>query len=744
MPSSFLYDVAIHSLASTATRRVETVYTCGVMAIRALIRRVIRFWTRHAHHAQTHPWRDPMVLYACAILVLPVCVATAQTRVESQSRQQQDNLQADYEEAQNFQSAGNLREAELRYKAFLTTALDHLAMDFSYIGAYAEAKPLFEEARRIRPDDKAIALDYAEAAFMAADMPQAQSLAEQVLLSEPNDPSAHRILGQTFLAENHKRKSKDELEAAVALDPTYENGYALATTDLALKDKDAAAQLFSEMLAGFGDSAKLHMDFGRAYAVGGYPEEAIDEFRKAIAEDDKLPGAHYSLGASYILSMGEINFPLAKEEFEKELQISPNDFLSYSQLGYIALSQHQFPEAEHDLTRAAALNPQDPDVYLSLGQLYMQMNRPADAESALRKSIELTTNPARNHYQVQRAHYLLGRLLLQSKRSEEGRKQIEISDSLLKLSVLQNQGKPDGAGTGNPVPAHPWKTTEVLTNPAALAKVQEYEHKIAPALADSYNNLGVILASNKQFADALKYFQEASDWNPHLDDLDSNLGRAAFETHKYDVAVPHLTSYLTEHPGDLQARSELALSLYAANRYADVIKTLAPLVKTIYKSPELAYINAQSLIKSGQYQQGILLLQTLEKDNVRSSRIHRALGEALIDHGDYSTGEHEIQKSLALDPKDIHAKYDMARALTKLRRFPEALQAWKDVSLGMPGNAEVYYQIGEVEFQLGNVVASVASLRTAANISPMNSQIRNELVRISSQSVTGIKSTVKK
>lgn len=202
MSSSLFYDIAVQSIASTTTARKEPVYTYKVMAIRAFIRRIIHFWTRHTPGVQTRAWRDPIVLYAVAILVVPMCVATAQTRVESLSGQVQDNLQADYEQAQNFQSAGSLREAELRYKAFLTTALDHLGMDFSYIGAYAQAKPLFEEARRIRPDDMAITLNYAEAAFKAADMPQAQSLAEQVLLSEPNDARAHRILGQTFLAEN--------------------------------------------------------------------------------------------------------------------------------------------------------------------------------------------------------------------------------------------------------------------------------------------------------------------------------------------------------------------------------------------------------------------------------------------------------------------------------------------------------------------------------------------------------------
>ena len=65
-----------------------------------------------------------------------------------------------------------------------------------------------------------------------------------------------------------------------------------------------------------------------------------------------------------------MNFPKAAAEFRKELEISPNDLLSHSQLGYIAMKQHDFPEAETELLRASTLAPQDPDIDFMLGQLY--------------------------------------------------------------------------------------------------------------------------------------------------------------------------------------------------------------------------------------------------------------------------------------------------------------------------------------------------------------------------------------
>ena len=173
---------------------------------------------------------------------------------------------------------------------------------------------------------------------------------------------------------------------------TFEHGYGLATAYLKFKAPDRAATVFKEMLAGFGDTAAIRLEFGRAFAEAGYPEQAIQEFKKALALDEKFPGAHYSLGAAYLVGLADAAFPEAAEEFRKELANHPNDVLSLYQLGYIAASQHQIKEAENYLGRAATLDPANPDVYLSLGQAYAEAERRTEAEAALRKSCLLYTS----------------------------------------------------------------------------------------------------------------------------------------------------------------------------------------------------------------------------------------------------------------------------------------------------------------------------------------------------------------
>jgi tetratricopeptide (TPR) repeat protein len=448
----------------------------------------------------------------------------------------------------------------------------------------------------------------------------------------------------------------------VQREPTFEHGYALATAYLKLKDPDHATTIFEEMRAGFGDTAVIHMEFGRAFAEAGYPEHGIEEFKKAIAKDDKLAGAHYSLGAAYLVGLADAAFPIASEEFRKELKNHPDDVLSLYQLGYIVLSQHKLNEAEDYLGHAAALDPTNPDMPLSLGQAYAEENRLADAEALLRKSIALTRDVSRNHYQVQRAHYLLGRVLLQTGREDEAKQELKASEQLLKQSVSANQGQAADGGMLNDIAQKvQLRSTESIhaMGPEAMKQVEAYEKQLSLPIADGYNNLGAIAAGRNEFLSAAEYFRHAAFWNPSTEGLDYNWGRAAFSANQYQQAIAPLSRHLQLHPDDTLIRSALGSSLFRVEKYGEAVEILKPLENQINSNPRLDYIYAVSLVKSGAFATGITRLQ------------HTALGEAYARHGDDAMAVHELRIAIELNPADADAKHLLALTLVKLQQHEE-------------------------------------------------------------------------
>jgi tetratricopeptide (TPR) repeat protein len=537
------------------------------------------------------------------------------------------SLRQHYNNAQKLQQMGKLSEAAEQYRAFLADALGELAIGYVLVPDYTKAGPLFDEALTLEPDSPSLLLDYARAALVQGDLDHAKTLATEFIRKYPGDrvklAQAHQVLGRTLLKLNRDQEARKELEAAVALDPTFPNGYDLAVACLDLGDETCAVQIFGEMEKSFGNTPEIHMAFGRAYGDSDFQPRAVTEFRRAIEENPRLPGAHYLL-AAVMLATGDAESPLesAEAELKKELAISPHDSMTYAALGKIAVNRNNYPEAETYLKKAILLAPQSPDAYLYIGQMYFNTNHYAEAETALRQCIRLTTDVSRNRYQVQKAHYLLGRILMKKGQQDAAHGEMNISRELADKTLAQDKSKlaglMDTSGTqdvqtsATDASSSP-SLVAATANPSALRNLEATRDQVKFPVADSYNNLGAIAATKEEYSSAVIYFKRAAMWNPSLEGLDYNWGRAAFAGSQYADAVMPLSRYVKAHPDDNGGRSVLAISQFMTGDYQGCIDTLQSVIGKSDLVPQVEFVYAESLIKTGQIGPGTERLRALEK-----------------------------------------------------------------------------------------------------------------------------------
>jgi tetratricopeptide (TPR) repeat protein len=584
-------------------------------------------------------------------------------------------LRQHYNDAQKLQQMGKLSDAAEQYRAFLASALGELAIGYVLVPDYTQAAPLFREALTLRPGSPSLLLDYARTALLMGDLDPAKTLATEFILKYPDNreqlAQAHQVRGRTLLKLNQDQEARKELEAAVALDPTFPNGYDLAVACLDLDDEKCAVQIFDEMERSFGDTAEIHMAFGRAYGNSDFQPRAVTEFRRAIEENPRLPGAHYLL-AAVLLATGNEASPLeaAEQELKKELVISPHDSMTYAALGKIELTRNHYPEAETYLKKAILLGPQSPDAYLYLGQLYFNTNRFPEAETALRQCIRLTKDVSQNRYQVQKAHYLLGRILMKKGQQDAAHAEMAIERELANKTLAQDKSKLEGlmdtpgaqdvqaSATEASASSIPVATT---ADPLAQHKVEAIREQVKLPVADSYNNLGVIAATNEDYARAVTYFERAAVWNPSLEGLDYNWGRAAFAGAQYADAIVPLSRYLKSHPDDTGGRSVLAISQFMTGNYHGCIETLQSVIGTADLVPQVEYAYADSMIKTGQIGSGMERLGALEKLHPEIPDVHRAMGEALGRQGEQQRAFEELRMAIQLSPRDAGAHYDLGK-----------------------------------------------------------------------------------
>lgn len=704
------------------------------------------------------PPRPYSNLFLLVLLILGIFAGTlaAQTQPASKSSKP-DVLQQHYDAARTYGLSGDSAHADLEYKAFLAEALRRMANVQTSIGDFKVAGDYLDQAISFAPEDSGLLRDRAQVYLSDGKLDEAGTFARKAQRPGATDAKTEYLLGRISMEKGDYKAAKEHLERAIVTAQTVEIGYSLGTTYLKLNDLTRARQLFTEMILGLGDTPGLRLLIAKAYRETQFWDQAIEELKNTVTKYPKAAQVHYFLALAYMGRDEDAGIPQAVPEFRAELENQPDDARSQYMLGYALLKQHDQKGAEVALQRAAVLDPQNADPWVYLGQLYSDSGRKPEAEAALRKAIAISKTGSAS---IDRAHYVLARILLDTGRREEGLKELEVFEKLrkerLQQQVMKQQASdaPDLKKAADTMP-------EAASSSEDRKKAQAYRDQLAPAVADAYNNLGVNAAGRKDFAAAAADFQEAAKWNPTLETIDRNWGMAAFYGGQYQDAIAPLERQLQRKADDTRARAALGFSYFFVENYRKTLETLNPIEAEMNSDAGLASAYALSLVKVGSYDDGTARLKVLAAANPDSADVHVSLGEAfaeqkifataieefrkalvidssqgrthfllglaLIHQGDNSGAVPELRTALKLNPSDQTAKYHLAFALLQTQQKDEAKQLLTQVVEQNPNHADAYYQLGKLQLEQGDVKQAISSLETASKISPESDYVHYQL-----------------
>jgi tetratricopeptide (TPR) repeat protein len=676
--------------------------------------------------ARTKPSLQSCLLLFGAALSLPLSIP-AFALASQQTDVSQPQMRQHYEAAFEFQNQGKASQADAEYKLFLSMALHRMANGHAHLGEYSRAVPLYEQALRLSPGDHSIQIDFASAALDAADWRRAKSMSASALDAlksngQPPDPRAVSVLANALADLDEHQAALEQFKDAAQLRPSFDSFSDLAIAYLMVGDKSNSAKVIGELPARFGDTAALHMKLGIVYGKTKLFDEAVAEFKKAIEMDSRLKGAHYSLGASYMMQVGEAGYDKAEAEFRKELVVDPTNSLVYAPLGRIAMAEHKYPEAQADLKRAIQLNQQSTATYLSLGQIYMETKKTADAEVSFRKAIALALDPSRNNYEVERAHFWLGRLLVQDGNTAEGRKELDASRDLLYLKEQKTQSRMGG----DVLLLAPLEKTHEA-EPGESAAEKTLEKQAGPVIASSYDNLGVNAANAGDFANASEFFAQAEHWNSALPGIDEYWSRAAFAANEYGKAVEPLGRMLELHPSDANVRVKLGLSLCTIHDYSQALHVLQPLAGSPDADRLIALASAGSMASTGDSTQALVQLKSLEQTGPDTALVHYMLGEVYAGTKQYAESADELRLALQLEPSSADTKNVLALTDLALGKKDEALQLLSELAESESDGGEIRYRLAKLQIELGSSQAAIDNLKTAIGFDPMNAAYHAEL-----------------
>jgi tetratricopeptide (TPR) repeat protein len=148
------------------------------------------------------------------------------------------------------------------------------------------------------------------------------------------------------------------------------------------------------------ENFEKHGEFGKAIA----------EYRVLLQRAPSMPGIHFRIGQLILnLPATAASNKDARNEFEQELKVYPQNAGAEYFLGELDRKQGHLPQAIEHYMSATKLNPSLADAYFGLGRCLLDSGRAADAVAPLEVAAKLEPANPTIHFTLAHAYQQLGR-----------------------------------------------------------------------------------------------------------------------------------------------------------------------------------------------------------------------------------------------------------------------------------------------------------------------------------------------
>ena len=392
----------------------------------------------------------------------------------------------------------------------------------------------------------------------------------------------------------------------------------------------------------------------------------------------------------------------AEAEIRAGLLLSPKNIAALNLLGISLGEQNDFAGAEKTFQLAIATNPHLPDAHNNLGNVYVAQRKNGFAEREFRDALRI--DPANRD-----ANYNLGLVLLARN---------DPRDAITYFNRVHPQGP------------------EVLLNLTQAylgAGQKETGLELAHSLSEQAKNdvrahftLGLLLAKQKQYADAIHEFEIANALQPDTLEILFNLGKAYLRSGNGEKAKGALDQALKLAPNSPETLYLIAQTYADQGKDLDALEFLVQAHKLAPRNTDVIFLMARLSMKQAFYTDAIPLLeQGIEVDPKRPDLL-AALGECYFMTGKMDKVKDTFQSLLQVDPSSRSYAF-LGVTYRQLGRFDEA-EKYLEQGLKLDArNVTCLYNMGYIASRRGQYEAGEKLLKQALEIDPNYSEALLEL-----------------
>ncbi|MEA2600314.1 MAG: hypothetical protein QOF89_1306 [Acidobacteriota bacterium] len=267
-------------------------------------------------------------------------------------------------------------------------------------GRLDEAVTAFGQALGLAPDSTAGYVHLGEIRLLQGRLDEAEAALRKALVPA-TAAASHSLLGQVALARRDFRAAAEHLEAALAAVPEASRLHVpLAMAYRGLGDRARAEEQLGKAgavglrapdplldgVAALRVGERVAMMRGRVAAQAGRYQDAIQEFRRALAARPESVEARVNLGSVLALTGDRTG---AMDSLREALRLDPANATAHFNLGSLLADGGSPEEARPHLEAAVAARPEDAEARRLLAKILRDAGRLPAALEHYRRAVEL-------------------------------------------------------------------------------------------------------------------------------------------------------------------------------------------------------------------------------------------------------------------------------------------------------------------------------------------------------------------
>jgi tetratricopeptide (TPR) repeat protein len=363
--------------------------------------------------------------------------------------------------------------------------------------------------------------------------------------------------------------------------------------------------LWSDVVNHSPNKARPHNNVGVAYADQKKPDEALREYKTAIAIQPDYPDAHNNLGNS-LEGLGHLEEAI--EEYKKVLTLKPRYAKTYYNIGMLYYKQGEFSKALEAFEEAIRIEPNFAEARNNLGVIYNENDKNNEAIEQFKVAISLKPDYADAHINLGVVYKKLGRF----------------NEALIEYQ------------------------TALILNPNQ---------------AETYNNLGVIYKKLDRLDDAVKAYNSALKLKPDSAEIHYNLGNA-FQEKKMEGAIQEYKTAVSLKPDYIEAHYNLGMIYYQRGELSNALGEFNAAARLNPDFAEAHNSIGEIYKELGRNKEAIQEFQTALKLQPNMAEAYYNLGDSYQRLGEVQNAIFAFQNALKIKPDHENAR----RALDSLRR----------------------------------------------------------------------------